>query len=63
LVDANVRRFATLALLPAVWKLRANLTPSDACYVALARDLGCARVTGDRRLSRAPKLGVPLVTV
>ena len=63
LVDANVRRFATLPLLPAAWKLRANVTASDACYVALARDLGCALVTGDLRLSRAPKLGVPLVTV
>jgi hypothetical protein len=29
----------------------------------LARDLGCPLVTGDLRLSRAPKLGVPLVTV
>jgi predicted nucleic acid-binding protein len=58
-----VRRFSTLALLPAVWALRANVTAYDACYVALARDLGCPLVTGDLRLSRAPKLGVPLVTV
>jgi predicted nucleic acid-binding protein len=63
LVHAAVRRLATLPLLPAAWTLRANVTASDACYVALARDLGCALVTGDLRLSRAPKLGVPLVTV
>ena len=63
LVTAAVRRFATLPLLPGAWTLRANVTASDACYVALARDLGCALVTGDPRLSRAPKLGVPLVTV
>ena len=63
LVNAAVRRFATLPLLPAAWTLRANVTASDACYVALARDLGCALVTGDLRLTRAPKLGVPLVTV
>jgi predicted nucleic acid-binding protein len=63
LVDANLRRFATLPLLPMAWKLRANVPASDACYVALARDLGCALVTGDLRLSRAPKLGIPLVTV
>ena len=63
LVHAAVRRFATLPLLPAAWTLRANVTASDACYVALARDLGCALVTGDLRLSRAPKLGIPLVTV
>jgi predicted nucleic acid-binding protein len=29
----------------------------------LARDLGCPLVTGDLRLSRAPRLGVPPVTV
>jgi predicted nucleic acid-binding protein len=63
LLAAPVRRLATLPLLPAAWTLRANVTASDACYVALARDLGCALVTGDLRLSRAPKLGVPLVTV
>jgi predicted nucleic acid-binding protein len=63
LLDADVRRFSTLALLPAVWALRANVTAYDACYLALARDLGCPLVTGDLRLSRAPKLGVPLVTV
>jgi predicted nucleic acid-binding protein len=63
LARAAVHRFATLPLLPVAWTLRANVTASDACYIALARDLGCALVTGDLRLSRAPKLGVPLVTV
>jgi predicted nucleic acid-binding protein len=63
LLDADVRRFSTLALLPAVWELRASVTVYDACYVALARDFGCPLVTGDLRLSRAPRLGVPLVTV
>jgi predicted nucleic acid-binding protein len=63
LLDADVRRFSTLALLAAVRALRADVTAHDACYVALARDLGCPLVTGDLRLSRAPKLAVPLVTV
>ena len=63
LLDAQVRRFPTLALLPAAWKLRANVTPYDACYVALARELECPLVTGDLKLSRAPRLGVPLITV
>jgi predicted nucleic acid-binding protein len=63
LLDAPLRRVPTLPLLPAVWALRANVTSYDACYVALARDLHCALVTGDRRLSRAPGLGVPLLTV
>jgi predicted nucleic acid-binding protein len=63
LTDAPLRRFSTLPLLPEAWALRANVTAADACYVVLARVLGCPLVTGDRRLSRAPGLGVPLVTV
>jgi predicted nucleic acid-binding protein len=50
-------------LLPAVWELRANVTSYDACYVALAEALGCTLVTADLKLSRAPGLGVPLITV
>ena len=63
LLDAPVRRFATLPLLPVVWELRSGVSAYDACYVALARALGCPLVTGDRRLTRAPGLGVPLVAV
>jgi predicted nucleic acid-binding protein len=63
LVDAPLRRLPTLPLLPTAWTLRVNVTAYDACYVALARDLGCPLVTGDLRLSRAPGLGVPLITV
>jgi predicted nucleic acid-binding protein len=63
LLDAAVRRLPTLPLLPQAWALRASVTSYDACYVALARDLGCPLVTGDIRLSRAPGLGVPLITV
>jgi predicted nucleic acid-binding protein len=63
LIDAGVKCFPTLPLLPAAWTLRANVSATDACYVALARDLGCPMVTKDFRLSRAPGLGVPLITV
>jgi predicted nucleic acid-binding protein len=63
LLDAPLRRFPTLPLLPVVWELRANVSASNGCYVALARALRCPLVTGDRRLSRAPRLGVPLVVV
>jgi predicted nucleic acid-binding protein len=63
LLDAPLRRLPTLPLMPAAWTLRANVTSYDACYVALARDLECPLVTGDLKLSRAPRLGVPLVTV
>jgi predicted nucleic acid-binding protein len=63
LLDAPVRRFATLPLLPVAWELRGSVSAYDACYVALARALGCPLVTGDLRLTRAPGLGVPLVAV
>jgi predicted nucleic acid-binding protein len=63
LLDAPLHRFPTLPLLPVVWSLRVKVTSYDACYVALARELDCVLVTADRRLSRAPRLGVPLVTV
>jgi predicted nucleic acid-binding protein len=58
-----ITRMATLDLTPAVWELRGNLTAYDACYVALARALGAELITGDRRLARAPKLGIPLIVV
>jgi predicted nucleic acid-binding protein len=43
--------------------LRANVTSYDACYVALAEALGCTLVTADLKLSRAPRPGVPLITI
>ena len=63
LMDAPVRRFSTLPLLAEAWSLRANVSAADACYVVLARILRCPLVTADRKLSRAPGLGVPLVMV
>ena len=60
---AQVQRFPTLPLLPAGWELRANVTSYDACYVALAEALGCTLVTADLKLSRAPRPGVPLITI
>ena len=63
LMDAPVRRFSTLPLLAEAWTLRANVSAADACYVVLARILRCPLVTADRRFSRAPGLGVPMLTV
>jgi predicted nucleic acid-binding protein len=63
LLDAPVYRLQSQALVPVVWELRDVLSAYDACYVAAARLLRCALVTGDRRLAGAPNLGVPLVTV
>lgn len=45
-----------------MWERRNNLTAYDAGYVALAEALGCALLTADARLSRAPGIGC-LVTV
>jgi predicted nucleic acid-binding protein len=63
LMDAPVRRLSTLPLLAEAWSLRANVSAADACYVVLARILRCPLVTADRKLSRVPGLGVPLITV
>ncbi|MGH8906669.1 MAG: hypothetical protein ACRD0K_09165 [Egibacteraceae bacterium] len=38
-----------------------NVTVADALYVVLARRLGAPLVTGDRRLTRAPSLGIRLI--
>ena len=40
--------------------LRANVTPYDACYVALAEALACPLVTADARLARSPGLSCPV---
>lgn len=47
-------RYPALRLLRRAYALRANVTAYDAVYVALAEALGCALVTADRRLARAP---------
>ena len=63
LARAPLRRVPTLPFVTAVWALRANLTPYDACYVAVARALSCPLVTADARLARAPGLGLSVVVV
>ena len=54
LSELRLTRYPHLPLLPRVWNLRTNLSPYDAAYVALAEELGCPLVTGDRRIARAP---------
>ena len=44
----------TARLVHRAWELRGNVTPYDACYVALAEALDCPLLTGDARLARAP---------
>ena len=47
-------RFPTGPLMGRAYELRANVTPYDAAYVALAETLDYTLVTADARLSRAP---------
>lgn len=63
LVSAPVRRMTTEPLVRTMWVMHANVTPYDACYVALARVLAAPLVTLDERLTRAPDLGIELRTL
>ena len=59
----GVVRYPIVGLLGRIWELRENLSTYDASYVALAEQLGCALLTADRRLSRAPGVGCPITLV
>lgn len=63
LARAPFTRFSVAPLLAAAWDLRHNLTLRDAVYVALARRLDATLLTGDARLARAPRLGIPVTLV
>ena len=56
LLALPMARFPTGPLMGRAYELRANVTPYDAAYVALAETLGYPLVTADARLSRAPGL-------
>jgi predicted nucleic acid-binding protein len=58
LTSSDLRRVPTVGLMRDAWTLRANVSAYDACYVALARALGCPLLTKDAPLQRAPGLGV-----
>lgn len=62
LATAPVRRMTTGALVAEIWSMHRNVTPYDACYVALARRLRAPLLTLDGRLARAPGLGVEVRT-
>jgi predicted nucleic acid-binding protein len=53
----------TSKLVDRAFELRANVTAYDACYVALAEQLDCELLTADRRLARAPGIGVRVTVV
>lgn len=50
-------------LLARMWQLRDNVSSYDAAYVAAAEFLGCALVTADTRLSKAPGLRCRVIVV
>jgi predicted nucleic acid-binding protein len=64
LVALPLRRAWHTPLLPRVWELRANLTPYDAAYVALAEALKSPLITADARLARAagPRCEIELLS-
>lgn len=59
----GITRYPIFALLERVWELRDNLSAYDACYVALAEQLGCSLLTADLRLGGAPGIRCPIVVV
>jgi predicted nucleic acid-binding protein len=46
-----------------IWELRSNLTAYDAAYVALAEREGLPLLSHDGRLSRAPGVDVPVISL
>ena len=54
LLSLPMDRFPAGPLMARAYDLRANVTPADAVYIALAESLEYTLVTADARLSRAP---------
>jgi predicted nucleic acid-binding protein len=60
LEDIDLERYPVLRLMRRAFELRANVTPYDAAYVALAEILGCELWTADQRLAKAPGPSCPI---
>lgn len=60
LLALPLARFPTGPFMPRAYELRANVTPYDASYVALAEGLGCTLLTADARLARASNVRCPV---
>jgi predicted nucleic acid-binding protein len=56
----DLDRYPTLPLMHRSYALRANVTPYDAAYVALAEVLGCELITADKGLAKAPGSRCPI---
>ncbi|MBA2495518.1 MAG: type II toxin-antitoxin system VapC family toxin [Acidimicrobiia bacterium] len=60
LAALRMERVGHRRFLPRCWELRANVTPYDAVYVALAESLAITLVTADVRLADAPGPRCPI---
>lgn len=60
LLALPIVRYPTGPLMVRAYELRANVTPYDATYVALAEGLACTLLTADVRLARAPAITCPV---
>jgi len=58
-----IHRHAVAPFANEIWSHRRNVSAYDAAYIVLAAALGCAVVTADSRLARAPGLPCPVVVV
>ena len=54
LTEPAAHRYPVLPFMARAYQKRANITPYDAAYVALAETLGCSLLTLDTRLAHAP---------
>ncbi len=52
--DIDLDRYPVLRFMRRTWELRANVTPYNAAYIALAEVLNCELWTADQRLAKAP---------
>jgi predicted nucleic acid-binding protein len=59
----GMTRYAVFSLLDRIWELRDSVSAYDGSYVALAESLGCALLTADERLARAPGVRCPVTVV
>lgn len=53
LMRIRIERHANGPILHRIWRLRYNITPYDAAYIALAEWLDLPLITRDRRLANA----------
>lgn len=63
LIELPIERVPMRAFVARADELRANVTPYDGVYVALAESIGCPLVTADGRLARAsgPRCKIELI--